>query len=360
MDRTALADALRDAGMPQREAARLTGVAHGSMHRYLTGQRQPQPDRTAHIRAVLTAKGIAVPENPWAVVGSSPTKRAAKPKEKFVIPSRTDLDEPDLKYFGLADDPFDIPIPASSTWTCDRTTFVDRAVLKAVRRRRIVAVVGDVGAGKTTLLRRLHWQLQQDASLKVRFLTPGNLNRASIDEGALSAAMLRDLGGGNMYSSSAEHRGEALRKLLDERRREGELTTLWIDEAHRMVLRGLIAVKEIWDSYTYEKSLSVVLVGQLSLREKLESDPRVKELTGRTRIVDLPQFGVAEIASYLDFRLRLAGRGLADVFQQDAINALARRGAVYPLWIDAIGSQAIQQARKTRSKRVTAALVAAC
>ena len=372
---TALLAVIDASPVSQSRLAREAGVSSSALSRYLHAQAKPWGQRSAQIVKAAKALGLAVPDEPWAPAQTDLTAAERMPRstrtrftppaqqpdqETPVIPSRTDLEPADLAWFGLVDDPFDLPLPADKTWTCGRTEYVDQAFTRAVRRQRIVAIVGDVGAGKTTLLRRLHWTLEHDPQLAVRFMTPGNLDRASLDEGSLSAAMLRDLGGGDGYTASAELRGETLRRLLAQRRSEGEHPVLVIDEAHRMSNRGLIAVKELWDSFTFEQALSVVLVGQLALRIRMETDPRLKELTGRSRIVELPRLREAELASYLNFRMQLGGRALSDVFDRGAMTALIRRHAVYPLWIDAMASQAMAKARQVGSKKVTAEIVRSC
>lgn len=362
--RTRLLLAMRRAGVSVRAVARSAQMNATSVSGYLDGVITTTDERRALVADAARALGVTIPDHPWESVTdpdfvpphNQPRAQNERQEDTPVIPSRTDLMPPDVKYFDLVDDPFDVVIAANNTWTCDRTKLVDHVVLRAIRRQRIVAVVGDVGAGKTSMMRRLRHQLDNDESMPARVMTPGNLNRGSIQESALTAAMLRDLGG-ETAGQSAESRGHELRQRLEQRRDEGELPVLLIDEAHEMSTHGLIAVKRLWDSFTLDRLMSVILVGQLSLRHRLETNVKLKELTGRTTIAEIPRLGPADIASYLDYRLRLVGGELERVFARDSIAALVNRGAVYPLWLDALASRSMQLARQTQSKRVTAAIV---
>lgn len=277
-------------------------------------------------------------------------KTASQPPEEPVLITREYLSQEDLDHFSLTNDPFDDQDVARS-WTNPVTTFLERRVERAMLRRVIVAVVGEVGSGKTTLLRRLFQRLEAGP---VRFCSPAAINRAQITDASLVHALLRDLGTGDPgYALSAEQRSQSLRELLVQLNIAGVVPVLVIDEAHDLPDSALVALKRIWDSYTTYRLLSVVLVGQLSLARRLKTTMGLRELTGRTDLYELPHMTPDEAHDYVRHRFSVVGEDAAMAFAPDAFAALREGLPTYPLWTNNLAVRAMRLARELGEGRVT-------
>jgi len=371
---TRLRIALIEAGVSMQSVARAVGYAKETVRRAITGEVDlVDPDMKMVIESYVRDLGVTWNGDPWDRVPSPPAAQGgpkrrnpttttpvavdndATEEDPNVIPTKIYLDPDDWQHFGLKTDPWD-ELELEDCWTSPRIQYNERTMLRAIQRRQILAVVGEVGSGKSTQLRRLHARLAIEMP-RVLWLSPGNLNRDEISEGAIATAILRDLGTGDFVSKAAESRGDLLRQELTRRTGEGDFPVLTIDEAHDMSIEGLIGIKRVWDSFTFNRALAVLLVGQLSLKQALQRDPRCRELAGRTQVLEIPPMSVDEVGSYIHHRVALAGGDPGKVFDRSAVEALVHRGAVAPLWIDALAAQAMRHARNTGHRTVTAAVV---
>lgn len=386
---TWLLDQLRIARVSIGVVARAARVPRDTAADYFHGRlKRPKADTQRRLVTSARAAGVRVGADPWRLVtptkGTDPPKHGRRTKSKTattatptsttpkasrvaepllqedeeVIPTRTVLEFHELQHFGLEADPF---ADTREFWVSPNIEYLRRTLVTAIVARQIVAMCGEVGSGKSTLLRALHAKVHE-RNAPVVWMTPGNLDRGAITVSALAGAMLRDLqveGRGSL--TSAEQRGEALRQELERRVLEGEHPVLVIDEAHEMSVDGLIAVKRVWDSFTFNKALAVLLVGQLPLKTMLERNPNVREVSGRTTVRTIAPLRTEEIAEYLTWRFeKLAKTDIKKVFAPDTFQALERRGAGGmggPLWVDARAGAAMRLAKHLGERRVTAEIV---
>lgn len=373
---TRLYRAMAKLGLTIASLTRPSGYTRSTVYDYLAGRtRGGDPETRNVLEETARELGVRWEGDPWELVDDDrprkrkPSRRQPQRNPRFdrprtgtdeedddVIPTKVYLDPDDLTHFGLERDPFD-ELALLDAWDSPRTQYNERTLLRTITRREILAFVGDVGSGKSTTLRKLHERLTLELP-RVVWMSPGNLDRDEISEGPLAAAMLRDLGNGDQITSSSERRGDMLREELTRRASEGDYPVLVIDEAHDLSVEGLIAIKRVWDSFSFNRSLAVILAGQVDLKFQLQRDPRVRELAGRTRILEIPPMTVDDVRAYLTHRLQLAGVSLGAVFAEGAVEALHRRGAHAPLWIDALAAQAMKYARNIGHRTVTAPAVA--
>ena len=353
---TVLLVAMQRAGIPQAALRRAVGVAHSTVADHLRGKRAdgdstPMRRRLEDAaRRLFQERSVPFPSNPWAEPAANTDTNPMPGAEPMTIPTARLLTLEDLDAVGIDRDPFD-DSPGMRLHLSRRTTFNRSALIRAIEQRRMVSVVAPAGGGKSTLLRLLHAQIQASKT-PVLWLTPGNLDRSTITEGSLAAAMLRDLN--QDVPATAEERGEALRKELKRRCDAGEFPVLVIDEGHDLIARGLIALKRLWDSFTFHRSLAVIIAGQLPLLRTLRHDARVQEVTGRMLVLEIPPMSPADVREYVDHRCDVAGVDAVKLFAEDAFPAIVRRGGTFPLWVNAICQAAIQQARELGLGQVTA------
>lgn len=354
-----------ESGRTIQELARLVGRSPSAVGETLRGRWAAVSEDNRHaIENVFTRYGLFV-EGMWEIDPERIDRRRPRPdldtcatpltttpaeEEPPMLTTRESLTLEDLRHFGLTADPFE-DIEIGQTWADDVRKFIERKIERAILRRTIIAIGGEVGSGKSTLLRRL--QLRLD-SRQVIWCAPAAIDRRRITEASLVSAMLRDLGTGDPgYSLSSEARSQRLRELLDQLNAAGTVPVLAIDEAHDLTDQALVAVKRLWDSYTTYRLLTVILLGQLTLAQRLRRSQVLRELTGRTDLYELPSLTAEEALAYVAHRFAVVREDAARVFAPDAFLGLRAGLPSYPLWINNVAVRAMRLAREMGDSLVT-------
>lgn len=251
-----------------------------------------------------------------------------------------------LTHFGLADDPFDMP-ENGSIYRPPSLAFIEKTLLRAAEGRQLLALVGEPGSGKSTILRKVCNTLA--ARPGCNLVRPGIFDRGALTGDSLATALMRDA---QLVAQpkSKESRSQQLLEMLTRRAAAGELTCLVIDEAHDIPDEGLIAIKRLWD--TPGNPISILLVGQNLLKRRLANNEALREVTLRTRVVDLPAFKAPEVQGYLEWRFAQAGNKTLP-FTADAIHALAKTGGAVPLSINNLAAAAMNTAHRAGDKLVS-------
>ena len=280
-------------------------------------------------------------------------------------PTPVHLSPEALEFFGFKDDPFadpDVPIG----WSSPALDAVRKQLVDAVRKQRMIAIVGEAGAGKSTLRRLVVAQLRNHA----RFIQPSTLARGRIDTTVLTEAIVRELAGRSTSSMSTERRSHLLQTTLAERRAAGDFPTLVIDEAHRLRTRGterepspLIALKTLWDSSFTGRNLAIILAGQPILEHELLHNIELVEVARRMQIIRMPALDPkrpgAGAADYLAWRLKRVNGDLVTLFDGDAIAALQSECAT-PLAVYDTASRLLSYAHSIGATQVKATFLARC
>lgn len=269
----------------------------------------------------------------------------------MLIRDRIYLTDDELERFGLPGDPFDDPATPDKAFLHPAFISAENALWQAIRRQQIVILTADPGSGKSVLLRRAIGRTL--TSPRIRFILSASIDRARLGHADLCIAILRDLTGQDTSSMAAERRSELLRATLAEQREQGTFPCLLIDEAHLLRNDALIALKHIWDSHTLFRQLAIALVGHPSLRARLLTDPSLRELTGRARLVELPPLSESLTADYLRWRFALVERDADAVFDGGAYKVLSARGQV-AMWINNLAARAMRVAYEAGDVQVTA------
>ena len=108
----------------------------------------------------------------------------------------------------------------------------------------------------------------------------------------------------------------------------------------------------------FERLLGIVLIGQTELAQKLsENNPHVREVVQRCELVTLLPLADGKLSGYLKHKFARAGKEMAEVLEESAIDAVAerlsqrartRQGTVetsllYPLAVNNLISAAMNQ-----------------
>lgn len=358
----ALADLMVAEGWSKKALARKAGVEPATIRRWLGSA---APSEIARERllplcpslAALLALGevhdlsqarAAKAQTPGRKAGggggpTKPTDPPIPPEESVMIPTREYLTPDELEHFGLDADPFEDDAMPDDIFLPKGLVAIEGAVIRGIRGRKIIAMVGPAGAGKSALVRRL-WALSEREK-RIKLIAPALMDRRKVTLTTLSVAILRDLIQRDTSNMPAEGRAQLLRQTLQAELDAGQYPVVFIDEAHDLRDDALIAIKRLWDSHVLFRQLAVILVGQGPLAGRLRSDPTLAELAGRTQVLEVPAWGEDAVGAYLAWRL--ARIGCADpsrIFTVTAVKAIASR-ADRPLWINNVAVLAMRQAR---------------
>lgn len=225
-----------------------------------------------------------------------------------------------LAHFGLAEPPFAItPNPQFFYAGAGRGELLRALRCAVASEEGIIVVTGEVGSGKTMLCR----MLLADMAPQIETVYMANPAFAR-DE--IVGAIARDLGLDAAATPGAPTVLERLQSALIERHDAGRRVVLFIDEAHAMSAEALEEVRRLSNVETSRhKLLGIVLFGQPELEELL-AQPRLRQLNERVVYrLRLPPLPPAQVADYVDCRLRAAGYRGAALFAAPALRRLRRR-----------------------------------
>jgi type II secretory pathway predicted ATPase ExeA len=255
-------------------------------------------------------------------------------------------------FFGLTERPFQLtPNP--------RFLFLNPGYREALATLRyglssslgITLVLGEAGTGKTTLLRAA---LEAERNSDHRHVVLSNPMLAPAD----FYEILSEAFGLPRAASSKGRFLMAFERDLLERHGNGGRTALVVDEAQSLTHRLFEEIRLLANlETTTEKLLSVVLVGQQELSDRL-NDPSLRQL--KQRIVlrcSLAPLNLQWTASYIAARLRVAGATPTEVFTKDAVIAVYEASRGIPRTIGVICENALLAGFAAQQKPVDRSLV---
>lgn len=223
-----------------------------------------------------------------------------------------------LEHFGLREPPFRITPHTDYFFTgANRGPTLDALIYAITRDEGIVKVTGEVGSGKTMLCRMLLERLPSE--VETLYLANPSLSRSEI-LGAIAdeLGIASDGQGGHSLT-------RALQETLVERYAAGRRVVLLIDEAHAMPAESLEEIRLLSNLESKAtKLLQIVLFAQPELDERLAAVD-MRQLRERiTQHFNLAPLKPADVAGYIDFRLRTAGYHGPSPFGEPAIAMIAR------------------------------------
>ena len=229
------------------------------------------------------------------------------------------------EFFALNKKPFNMtPDPDCLFLTAQHREALVGLTYAILDRKGFVVLTGDAGTGKTTLLARV---LQEVPAAKVQFSVI--LNPTLTPAEFLESALL-DFGIRNVPASKAQRLAQ-MQRLLLEGRRGGWISTLVVDEAHKLSPDVLEEIRLLGNfEYGDQKLLQVLLVGQSELNDLLErSDLRQFKQRIALRFA-IEALSPDEVVQYIRYRWTTAGGAQADPFAPEAVAAFyANAAAVF-------------------------------
>jgi len=158
----------------------------------------------------------------------------------------------------------------------------------AIKDSKLIVLAGMVGTGKTAMLQKIQDLLEQDKAI----LTANSLalDVSQVTPATLVQTLFSDLAidKDDPLPRSVGLRERALRELIRKRKKP---VALFIDDAHQLPSKTLIALKRLMEIVRSGKgTLSVVLAGHPKLKNDLLR-PSMEEIGARTTFFELNSFG---------------------------------------------------------------------
>jgi len=237
--------------------------------------------------------------------------------------------------FGLRREPFSLtPDPGFLYLTAQHREALVGLTYAILQQKGFVVMTGEAGTGKTTLLARV-----------LQFLPPTKLQFSIIMNPTLTPAeflelALLDFGLTDIPTSKAQRLWK-LQNLILEGAREGKVSALVIDEAHKLspeVLEEIRLLGNFEDAD--QKLLQIVLVGQAELNEVLDRED-LRQLKQRVAVrLAIGPLASSEVEEYIRHRWLRAG-GVRVPFSQDAMELIAAMSRGIPRLINSLCENAL-------------------
>lgn len=222
-----------------------------------------------------------------------------------------------LEHFGLREPPFRITPHTDFFFTgANRGPTLEALVYAITQDEGIVKVTGEVGSGKTMLCRMLLERLPEN--VETLYLANPSLSRQEI-LGAIADEL-----GIPTHGKATHSLTRAVQDALIERYAAGKRVVMLIDEAHAMPAESLEEIRLLSNLESKAtKLLQIALFAQPELDERLASND-MRQLRERiTQHFSLAPLKPADVASYIEFRLRAAGYHGLSPFTPAAVRLIA-------------------------------------
>lgn len=257
------------------------------------------------------------------------------------------------KFFQLEKTPFStVPDPNCVHLVGQHADAISGLAYGVMSRKGYLVLTGEAGLGKTTALGAMA-QLLSDANVQLSMI----LNPILTGPEFLEMVLLNF--GFQQIPDSKAQRLKMLQEFLIRSDREGKISALIVDEAHKLSADLLEEVRLLGNFEASDhKLLQIVMVGQDELNARLNL-PELWQLKQRMVIrMSLHRLDRDAVEQYLRFRWGKAGGGDDQLpFTQGAVDAIAAWSLGIPRLVNAICDNALLIAFSAATEIVDAPLI---
>ncbi|WP_113632189.1 AAA family ATPase [Pectobacterium peruviense] len=238
------------------------------------------------------------------------------------------------KAFSMFRDPFadDAMQSAEDVFTTPDIRYVREALYQTARHGGFMSVIGESGAGKSTLRRDLIERINRENAPiiviepYVLAMEDNDVKGKTLKAAAIAEAIISTIAPLEGIKRSQDARFRQLHRVLKDSCAAGYSHVLVIEEAHSLPIPTLKHLKRFFELESgFKKLLSIVLIGQPELAVKLsERNMEVREVVQRCEVVELLPLDNS-LADFLQFKFGRAGKKLAEIVDDSAIDAIRAR-----------------------------------
>ncbi len=209
-----------------------------------------------------------------------------------------------------------------------------------------VVITGEIGSGKTTLIETFLRELEKD-------VTVAQINQTQVSVPEFLQAVLVQFGFKPFKMKKAELLS-TLNDFLVQEYAAGRKVMLIVDEAQNLSNKVLEEIRLLSGiETTKEKVLRIILAGQPELNDKLNS-PELVQLMQRIRLrFHLTPLTKADMRSYIEHRLEVAGSHGRKIFDDECYPILYRYTGGTPRLINTLCDTAMMGAFSNDKSMVT-------
>jgi general secretion pathway protein A len=257
------------------------------------------------------------------------------------------------RHFGLRELPFELTPNTKYLYLTPRhREALSNLEYGLFAAKSITVLIGEAGTGKTTLLRAA---LDSERCARVRCVY---LNNPTLTRDEFVRMLATRFSLGTEASASKTVLLDDLERLLRERRDQGEITALVVDEAQSLSHELLEEIRLLANIETADqKLLPLVLAGQPELAARLE-DTTLRQLKQRVALrCEVAPFDFLETGAYMAHRIRTAGGTPSRLFTREAVSLIHEHSAGIPRSINVICDNALVSAMALERQPIDRAIV---
>jgi general secretion pathway protein A len=251
------------------------------------------------------------------------------------------------RFFGLQSNPFGMtPDPGCLFLTTQHREAFAGLTYTILNRRGFGVLTGDAGTGKTTLVAKVLASLPSDRVQSSIIFHP------TLSTSDFLELVMLDFGIEDVPATKAQ-RLVRLQAFLLESHQQGKISTLIIDEAHKLGPRLLEEIRLFGNfDYTDQKLLQILLVGQTELDDLLTRED-LRQLKQRVAVrLRIEALASSEIEKYIRYRWQKVGGQDPLPFSSNAIEVIGKASTGLPRVINALCDNALLAAFAADTKVV--------
>lgn len=233
-----------------------------------------------------------------------------------------------LKKFGLFSDPFIGDIQkADDVYLSSDTRFIAEYLYQSAKSGGLIALIGESGSGKSTI-RRYAIERMKNEGQNVRVIFPQCIDKKLLTASTIYNAIIADCSA-ETPKQNFETRARQVKRILTNSSRAGVNHILMIEEAHDLSISTLKYLKRFWELEDgFKKLLSIVLIGQVEMKPKLNESQNweAREVIRRMEVLELSAMTTGtEIRDYLASKFSRLDKKREDIISDDGCDALATK-----------------------------------